>query len=388
MAVLKKRIRIVVAQSSYRKASHLRQILILAEYEQKNLFEAIESAELLQTLQDQAPIHLAIVTPTILAQLEKSYSLQTLYTQWPSVSLMLIAEEGDGENSGSGKVVPDYTLVPPVTAETLENGISTTLQRHERRILAMQHVEQGEAAMKQGLSIEAQASFAEAIRVGGPDPYPSYMLGDLFEQTGQTEQAIASFQQAWEKDPDYFEGLHRVVALYLSQGEGQRAIPYLEQAVGRGSVPVEGLVLLGTLYLEAGAIEEARITLKTACGKRAARAMSALVEQARAMLQRQGADATIALLQLGRDVQPEYAPIYALLGDLFTEQQQLREALPCYETLMRLSDPLPANYCRLARTYLALGHPLRADKVVREALRLDPQCEEAARLRVAILDHV
>jgi tetratricopeptide (TPR) repeat protein len=87
-------------------------------------------------------------------------------------------------------------------------------------------------------------------------------------------------------------------------------------------------------------------------------------------------------------VQPEYAPIYALLGDLFTEQQQLREALPCYETLMRLSDPLPENYCRLARTYLALGHPLRADKAVREALRLDPRCEEAARLWVAILDHV
>jgi tetratricopeptide (TPR) repeat protein len=287
MAVLKKRIRIVVAQSSYRKASHLRQMLILAEYEQKNLYEVIESAELLQTLKEQAPIHLAILTPTILAQLEKSHSLQALYTQWPTVSLLLIAEEGDGENSGSGKIIPDFTLMPPVTAETLENGISMTLQRHERRILAMQHVEQGEAAIKQGLSVEAQASFAEAVRVGGRDAYPCYMLGDLFEQMGQTEQAITFFMQAWEKDPIYFEGLHRVVSLYLSQGEGQRAIPYLEQAVDQGSVPVEGLVILGTLYLEAGAMEKARITLKTACGKRAARAMAALVEQARAMLQRQ-----------------------------------------------------------------------------------------------------
>ena len=388
MAVLKKRIRIIVAQSSYRKASHLKQILLLAEYEQKNIFEVIESAEFLQTLQEQAPIHLAIVTPTALAQLEKSHSLQTLYTQLPAVSLMLIAEEGDrGEHRG-GKLVPDYMLTTQATAETMDNGISMALHNHERRILAMQHVEQGATAMQQGLSAEARASFEEAIRVGGHDPYPCYMLGELFEQMGETEQAIASFMQAWEKDPTYFEGLHRVVTLYLSRGEGQRAIPYLEQAVDQGCVPVEGLVILGTLYLEAGVMERARITLKTACGKQAARAMAALVEQARAMRQRQGADAAIALLQLGRDVQPEYAPIYALLGDLFTEQQQLREALPCYETLMRLSDPLPANYCRLARTYLALGHPLRADKTVREALRLDPQCEEAARLRVAILDHV
>jgi tetratricopeptide (TPR) repeat protein len=301
---------------------------------------------------------------------------------------MLIAEEGDGEDHSGSKLVPDYTIIPPVTAETLDSGINTALQTHERRILAMQHVEQGATAMQQGLSAVARASFEEAIRVGGRDPYPCYMLGNLFEQMGETEQAITSFMQAWEKDPTYFEGLQRVIALYLSQGEGQRAIPYLEQAVDQGHVPAEGLVILGTLYLEVGLMEKARITLKTACGKRATRAMSALMEQARAMLQRQGVDATIALLQLGRDVQPEYAPIYALLGDLFTEKQQLREALPCYETLMRLSDPLPANYCRLARTYLALGHPLHADKAVREALRLDPQCEEAARLRVAVLDHV
>jgi tetratricopeptide (TPR) repeat protein len=388
MAILKKKLRMVVAQNSYRKASQLRQMLVLAEYEQRHIFEVIDGDEFLQILQEEAPIHLAMLTPVLLTQLEKTHSLHTLYAQFPAMSLLLLGEEDDGASHGSGKILPDSILMPPVTADTLESGITLALQNHERRILAMRHVEQGETALQQGLSTVAQTHFDAALQIGNRDPYVCYILGDLFERTADTEQAIAAFTQAWERDPTYFAGIHRIVNICLSQGEGRRAIPYLERAVNQGSAPVEALAMLGTLYLEEGDTGKARLIFKAACGMHAARAMSALVEQAGVLLQRQGSAAAITLLQIGREVQPEHAQVYELLGDLFTEQQQLKEALSCYETLLRLSDPLPGNYCRLAKTYLALGYPLRADKAVREALRLDQDYAEALRLRTAILDRV
>jgi hypothetical protein len=66
------------------------------------------------------------------------------------------------------------------------------------------------------------------------------------------------------------------------------------------------------------------------------------------------------------------------------EQQQPRAALVCYEHLLRLSDPHPANYCRLARAFLTMGFPIRAELAVQKARELDRSCEEAARLWAAI----
>jgi hypothetical protein len=74
-----------------------------------------------------------------------------------------------------------------------------------------------------------------------------------------------------------------------------------------------------------------------------------------------------------------------MLGDLYTQKQQLRDALVCHEHLVRLGEPLPASYCRLAKSYLGLGFPLRAEQALQKALELDPACQEAIELRAAVL---
>jgi tetratricopeptide (TPR) repeat protein len=380
----KKQLRIVVTQNSYRMAHRLRQILGLAEYEPRNVFEGIEATELLQILRESSPIHLVILTPTIISELEQAGVDEVLPTQFPDVALLFLGDEDKGWRTSRSSIIPDYVLVPPITADSLDRGIAAALVSREHRLLAMEYIAQGEAAMKVGSFTEAQRNFEAAVQIGGPDPYACLALGDLFRAMGDTEQAIAFFDQALQKDPSYFEAVHRIVELLLSRGERPQAIPHLENAAAVGTAPVESVVLLGALYLEAGLVEQADSQLRSACHTGGSRAISAIQEQAQHLAEHQAISEAITLLRIGIAAQPENTQLYQTLGDLFMQQNNLRDAVACYENLTKLGEPFSENYCRLARAYMALGFNLRAEKAVQQALKLEPESAEAAELRIAV----
>ncbi len=380
-------LRLVVAQDSYITASRFVQTLLLAGYQHQNIFKVIETNQLLQLLQESASIHVAIIPPAILSQLEEMQLQQPVRTLFADVALLLF---GDGEAhdrtwQGKDKIMPDETLPPPVTAETLENSIRTALERHANRHRAQRYISQVATAMKHGSAAEAQANFAKAIHVDAHDPYSCYMLGELFESMGQQDQALTAYAHGWKRKPSCVSGLKRIVDLLFASGKETAAIPYLESAMQQSTTPIEARLILGVLYLEEGLLEQAGETIRSAGHQDANRSMVLLLEHAHDLRQRQGVVATTRLLQIGREIQPENAQLYGMLGDLYTQQEQHREALSCYELQLRLGQPGPQSYCRLAQTYLTLGYPLRAEKALQEALKIDPDFEEAIQLRDVVV---
>jgi tetratricopeptide (TPR) repeat protein len=378
-------LRIIIAQSSYRKANRIRQTLVLAGYNRDTLYEVIAGNECWQALQDHYPIHLLMVSPVVLLQLNKTGFLEKIRTIFPEVALLLLPDEDGGGDAGIQKILPDAILTPPMTAEALENGIHAALDNRERRDMAKRYIGQGERALEQGRLDEAQENFQEAVRISGRDPYPCYALGELLARIGNVGEAINSFIQSWEREPANIAPIHRIVDLYLDMNNVSAAILYLEYAVQHGIALITDRVLLAVLYFETGAPEKCASILRVTCGGETAQAIPALVEQAQRVLEKMGEEASIALLQIGRDIFPENTLIYAMLGDLYTQKQQLRDALGCYEHLVRLGEPLPESYCRLAKSYLGLGYPLRAEQALHKALELDPECQEAMELRAAVL---
>ena len=386
MAILPpQNLRVIIAESSYRKANRIRQTLVLAGYNRDTLYEVIAGNECWQVLQEQYPIHLLMVSPIVLLQLEKTGLLEKIRLTFPEVALLLLLDEDGGREERVKRILLDYSLASPMTAEALENGIRAALDNRERREMAKRYISQGERALAQGLLDEARENFQEAVRLSGRDPYSYYVLGELLARIGNAEEAINLFIQAWEREPANIAPLHRIVDLYLDRHDVPAAILYLEYAVQHGIALIPDRVLLAVLYFETAAPEKCSATLRATCGGEAAQAIPALVEQAQRIHQKMGQDASIALLQIGRDIFPENTLIYAMLGDLYTQKQQLREALVCYEHLVRLGEPLPESYCRLAKSYLGLGFPLRAEQALQKALDLDPQCQEAMELRAAVL---
>lgn len=383
MVVARQMRRLVLAESSYRRAHRLKQILVLADYDARCLFEAIEANELLDTLRQTSPIHAVVLTPSMISSLEQKGLQDILRDEFNDVALLYLAAEAGQERLRS-KLIPDQVIVPPVTADSFDEAVTAAMQSRENRLHAAQYIAAGETDMAQGLLAQAQAKFEAAVELGGLDPYPSYVLGGLFATLGKSEPAIAYFAQAWEKDPSFIEAVYRLVELLLSCGERTRAIAYLERVVSQGVADVDSLVMLATLHIETDAIDDGRTSLKRACSLDVPRVIGCVQEQTQRLLQHNATNTAIALLDIAIDLLPEIPQIYGLLGDLYLQQDRAREALVCYENLSRCGNPLPSNYCRLARVYMALGFNLRAEKAVQSALHLDPKCAEAADLLVAV----
>ena len=230
MVVARQMRRLVLAESSYRRAHRLKQILVLADYDARCLFEAIEANELLDTLRQAAPIHVVVLTPSMMSSLEQKGLQETLRDEFHDVALLYLAAEAGQERPRSA-LIPDQIIAPPLTAESFDEAVSAALESRQNRVRAAQYITEGERDMAQGLLADAQTKFEAAVELGGLDPYPSYVLGGLFATLGEIDQAVAYFAQAWEKDPFFIEAVHRIVALLLTRGERDRAIPYLERVL-------------------------------------------------------------------------------------------------------------------------------------------------------------
>lgn len=383
MAISQHNLRMIIAQSSYRKANRIRQSLVLAGYTRENLFEVITGDECWQLFQEEYPVHLVMVSPNILVQFEKAQLVETIRAQFPDVALLLLPEEDTFREVTVKNIQVDYTLAPPVTADALGIGIVAALENRQQRVMAKRYISQGERALEQNRVEEAQQYFQEAVRVSDRDAYPCYVLGDLLAQLGKEDEAITAFIQCWEREPGNIQPVHRIVQLNLRRNDVAGAIVYLEYAIQQGVALIPDQVHLAALYFEIGDEKKLHTILRAAYSAQAEQAIHEVVEQAKSLQRRKGDEAAIAFLQAGKEICPENTLIYAMLGDLFTNRQQLREALVCFEHLIRLGNPLPENYCRLAKSYLALGFPLRAEKALDKALKIDPECQEAIELRSA-----
>lgn len=384
MVIPKNKLRMVVTQSSYRMANRLKQILVLADYEGRNVREVIEAHELLDTLQLASPIHLAMLTTAIVTDLEASGLSNALVERFPNVALVLLADEDAKATASRTTMIPDCVLTPPLTAESMDQAIAAALDNRQHRTLAAQHIAQGELAMNRGDWQDAQDEFEDAIRLCKTDPYPCYALGELFVKRGDIPRALQYFNQAWEKDPQYVKAIQRLVDLLFSQGNRHAAIPYLEKVAVTGTAPVDLLGLLVGLYVETGASEQAKAIFEKTCKISVPLALATVRDQVQSLLDQHEFQTAMELLRIGIDAQPENTDLHGLLGDLYMKLDRPRDALTSYENITRLGRPMPANYCRLARVYLALGFHLRAEKAVQQALHLDPECQEAAELRVAV----
>jgi tetratricopeptide (TPR) repeat protein len=382
----KQNIRIVVTDTSYRSANRLRHILILAEYNRDNIFEAVEIDKLFQTLHEASPpMHLLTLTPPIVSALEGQQLHEVFHTKFPDLALLLIRDETEHAKHSRVKIIPDYVLASPFSAESIDNAITTALINHNNRKRVVEHIARGQAAITRDLLKNAQTHFEVAVSLGGPDPYPCYALGDLYASLGDNEKAISFFSQAWEKDPSSFGPMQRIVDMCCCLGNTARAIPYLERASETNIAPVESLVQLGAYYVQNGSPEKASVKFRLASSMDRSRTLAAIQAQIQPFIERGEIDAAITLLQIGLGVIPDHPHLYGPLGDLLMLQNRHKEALFYFEQLTHATHPLPADYCRLARVYLELGFDLRAERAVTAALNLDPECVEAARLRSLVV---
>lgn len=239
----------------------------------------------------------------------------------------------------------------------------------------------------------------------------------VLQQRGRTEEANAEYAQALRLQPEYVSAHYNWGSLLLQQGNYEAAVRQLGEAVRLAPGFVDARVNLGTAWLRAGRTDEAITELQRAVelqpdavdarynlamalevkgrGEEAAALFRQVADEAPALAdaqfraaraaakQGQAAEAMRRYEEVLR-VQPNHAGAHAGLGLLLARQERLPDAARHLEQAVQL-DPADADaHANLGNVYLMTGDATRAIREYEATLRLRPgDARVQANLQVA-----
>jgi tetratricopeptide (TPR) repeat protein len=216
------------------------------------------------------------------------------------------------------------------------------------------------------------------------------MLGDIYADRDQPQQALPHYRRALEQAPGDLTaacGLGEVLTTLNRLPEG---IPQLRRALGGPRVPRSGETpemlasthsSLANALAQTGAYEEAvplyreAIRLNPRGAKGADQLNLGLVLQA---LGRN--EEAVEVLRQSIEINPEYPIAHLALGRSLLLLSRTAEAIPPLRQAAAASPRDPQAWFELGRALAMVGHTNKAREALQTSLRLNPRFEEARRL--------
>ena len=164
---------------------------------------------------------------------------------------------------------------------------------------------------------------------------------ELFEQ-GRLDEAMACFQEAIRKQPDYLEGHVSIAVILIEKGRLEEAIPRLEKALALDPECWFAHANLGLVRQRQGRRQEA-----------------------------------IAHFRKAVELNPKHLTARTNLGRALAEEGQLEEATEHFRAAVKLAPQDPASRVNLANALLDRGLLAEAVEQYQKALELDPRCPGA-----------
>jgi tetratricopeptide (TPR) repeat protein len=204
----------------------------------------------------------------------------------------------------------------------------------------------GSVYLKQEKHLEAQASFLQAAKLepAYPDTVPNAWnnLGLLATREGRTDEAVACFEEALKRSPDYWIALEN----------------------------------LGNAYRQLKRWEEARAALERAV---AARPRDPEANYSLAMVFAQTDDTAQAYdyLQKALRLRPDYPEALNNLGVLYLRTGKRDDAVATFQHCINAFPAFDQSYLNLARVYSLEGKPGKAREVLLDLLKQRPDHPQA-----------
>lgn len=181
-----------------------------------------------------------------------------------------------------------------------------------------------------------------SIRVPAAQYLRDGMRGiELFEQ-GRLDEALAQFQEAIRKQPDYLEGHVSIAVILIEKGKLEEAIPRLEKALALDPKCWFAHANLGLVRQKQGRRQEA-----------------------------------IAHFRKAVELNPKHLIARTNLGRALAEEERLDEAVVHFQAAVALAPKDAASRVNLGNAQLDRGRLAEAIEQYRAALELDPRCPGA-----------
>ena len=202
------------------------------------------------------------------------------------------------------------------------------------------HKSLGDALDKKGQTDEAIAHFQEAIRLkpGYADVHNN--LGNTLLKKGQADEAIAHFQEAIRLKPGYANAYNNFGNALLRKGQPGEAIRQYQEAIRLEPVDANTHYNLGNAFLKNGQPDEAIRQYQEAI--RLKRDSPAAYYNLGIVFRMKGQpDEAIRQLQEAIRLKPDYAEAHSNLGTAFFQQGRADEAIRQYQEALRLKPDFP-----------------------------------------------
>ncbi len=241
----------------------------------------------------------------------------------------------------------------------------------------------GFALFQTGNLGEAGRAFTKELDFQPPDAYSLYYLGRIRLQANQRQEAIAFFEKSLAAG-EVLDVRRRLGSAYLALAQGDRAVSFLEESVRVRLEDGDLHYLLARAYKQKGNAAAAALEFDAAkrWNGKTRTEMEALTRLNQALTQNNQSDAIEATRELHNSSDPDVLLAAATtLGRAGLHQ----EAVPFLEKSIRLQPAFAEAHYNLARAFIALREPDKAQRELRATVELRPGFYEAEALLGTLL---
>jgi protein O-mannosyl-transferase len=207
----------------------------------------------------------------------------------------------------------------------------------------MAHYNLGIALNDRGQTDGAIAHYQQAIELRPRYAEAHYNLGRLLAQKGQLDDAVTHYEKALEINPADAEAQNNLGVTLFGTGRVDEAIAHYEEALKIRPDYAEASCNLANALLSKGDLDSA-IARYSACLTLSPNQAEAQYDLASALLRKGRTDEAIAHYKKVLELRPDSADAHANLGSAFLTKGRVRDAVAAYRNALRISpENVPAQ---------------------------------------------
>lgn len=254
--------------------------------------------------------------------------------------------------------------------------LSRMIKPQDGALTAKDYYNRAKAAARQGLVIEAEQLYRQALHLEPEFGQALTGLGALFLMQKRVDEAEGLFEKALTIDPNHATALINLAMIDQSRGQKDRALARLKKVVAKNPDYAEAHLNLGSLLASMKRFDEAIFHLSKAIELNPKRAIAHL-NLASIHMEKQAWGKAEQRYRIVQQLSPKMPYAHLGLATLQARRELHPEAVNSFRKAISLGGGSAKSYTQLARSLLALGDKEAASEALLTALKIDPKYSEA-----------
>lgn len=290
--------------------------------------------------------------------------------------LMITAEANMDVVAEAAEHDVDAYLTKPFVTATLEQKINELIDRIKNPTPITAHLNQARQLEEAGDLSGAIEEAKKAATIANASSRPFRELGRMFVKKGDIRQAQTCFEQAIQRNRLDVTSYHALGQIYFRQGNTDKAISFFSKAMEISPRHSDRALNFAKLLLKKNLAPEAEKVLKLVV-KSKANDIDFQEEVGGIALDAGLHDLAVKIFRVVLKADPERHYLNKKIGAALVNAGEYAEGTRLLE---KAADKTPQDIAlllTLARAYMAMKMPMRADNWASKVTRIDPQNAEA-----------